>query len=201
MNLQKYKALFLVVISVLSLLVASPALQRLLFLPQTQLFSELTLLGSSHLATDYPYNITRNKYYSVFLGIGNHLGECAYYQVQVKFRNETQSAADSFNRAPSSLPSLYNFTVFVANKESWESLLAFSIDYEYIEALAQINFNTLIFNGSRLGIRGYSAAWDSQSDEFSGTLFMELWIYNTTLSSFQYHERFVSLHLNMTVNT
>jgi hypothetical protein len=118
----------------------------------------------------------------------------------VKFRNETQSAADSFNRAPSSLPSLYNFTVFVANKESWESLLVFSLDYEYIETLAQINFNRLIFNGSSLDLRGYSAAWNSQSNEFSGTLFLELWIYNTALSSFQYHARFVSLHLNMTAN-
>jgi hypothetical protein len=199
-NLQNYKVLFLAVTAVLALLVASPALQRLLMLPPTEFFSELSLLGSGHLATNYPFNITRNEYYNVFLGIGNNLGDCTYYQVQVKFRNETQPAADSFDRTPSSLPSLYNLTVFVANKEKWELPVVFSFDYEYFENLSQISFSRIIFNGLELNLHDYSAAWNSLKNEFSGTLFLELWIYNSTVSRFQYHERFVSLHLNMTVS-
>jgi hypothetical protein len=198
-NLQEYSVLFVVLICVSALLVASPALQSLLVLPQTEFFSELWILGSGHLAKDYPFNITRNEYYSVFLGIGNHLGTCGYYQVEVKFRNETQSAPDSFNHTPSGLPSLYNFTVFVADKESWESLTVFSLDYQYVESLNQISFNRLIFNDLSLDLHGYSASWNSTRNEFAGTLFLELWIYNSTLQDFQYHERFVSLHLNMTV--
>src|SRR3972149_12090554 len=106
MNLQEYKILFLVIVSVSALLVASPALQRLLVYPQTEFFTELWLLGPEQKAENYPFNITRNENYNVFLGVANHLGHCAYYQIQVKFRNQTLSAADSFNRTPSSLQSL-----------------------------------------------------------------------------------------------
>ena len=106
MNLTQYKALFIVVTAVLALLVASPALQRVLVYPRTEFFTELSLLGPGHVAENYPYNITSGETYSVFLGVGNQLGSCAYYQVEVKFRNETQSAPDSFSRTASSLPSL-----------------------------------------------------------------------------------------------
>jgi hypothetical protein len=197
-DLQRYKVLFIVVIGVSALLVASPALQQILVLPQTEYFSELMLLGPGHLAEDYPFNITRNEYYSIFLDVGNSMGKCGYYQIQVKFRNETQSKVDVYNRTPSSLSSLYNITAFVANKENWELLTAFSFDYEYIPSSDQIHFNQLIFNGLQLDIHGYSASWNSTNNEFAGTLFFELWIYNDTLNAFQYDARFVSLRLNMT---
>ena len=83
------------------------------------------------MAQDYPYNITKNQNYLVFLDIANQLGSCAYYQVQVKFRNETQSAPDSFNRTSSSLPSLYNLNLFVADKESLELPVNFAFDYSF----------------------------------------------------------------------
>jgi uncharacterized membrane protein len=199
MNLQEYKVLFIVVISVSALLVASPALQRLLVYPQTEFFTELWLLGPEHKAENYPFNITLGENYNVFLGVANHLGHCAYYQVQVKFRNQTQSAADSFNRTPSSLQSLYSINVFVADKESWELPVAFSFDYSYDENNSIVNFNRIMFNNVALNLTGYSAAWDPQGSRFFGNLFFELWIYNDTVNNFQYHERFVSLHLNMTV--
>ena len=44
-NLQQYKTLLLVVTAILSLLVASPALERLLVYPQTEFFTELWILG------------------------------------------------------------------------------------------------------------------------------------------------------------
>src|SRR4030042_4185963 len=137
MNLQEYKILFMVIISVSALLVASPALQRLLTLPQTEFFTELWLLGPEHKGENYPFNITRNENYNVFLGVANQLGHCAYYVVQVKFRNLTQSAADSFNRTSSSLPSLYSITAVVADKETLEIPIVFSFDYAYNENLSQ----------------------------------------------------------------
>ena len=84
------------VTAVLALLVASPALQQVLVYPRTEFFTELSLLGPWSMAENYPYNITNGENYSVFLGVANQLGSCAYYQVEVKFRNETQSAPDSF---------------------------------------------------------------------------------------------------------
>ena len=202
MILQQYKALFVIVTAVLALLVASPALQRVLIYPQTEFFTEMWLLGPGHMAEDFPFNITRNQTYSVFLGVGNHLGRCVYYVVEVKFRNQTQPAPDSFNRTASGLPSLYEFNVFVADKESLELPLSFSFDYNessYNETLSQVSFSSMVLNGALVDLRGCSAVWDSQTSRFFGNLFFELWIYNGALNSFQYHERFTDLKFNMTV--
>jgi uncharacterized membrane protein len=181
-----------------ALLAASPALQRLLAYPQTEFFTEMWLLGPEHRAENYPFNITRNENYNVFLGVANHLGHGAYYVVQVKFRNQTQPATDSFNRTYSSLPSLYDVSAVVADKGKWELPLSFSFGYTYDGNLSQVNFTSLTFNDVVLDLNGYSTAWDSQTSMFYGKLFFELWIYNDTISSFQYHERFVDLRLNMT---
>jgi hypothetical protein len=198
MNLHKYRVAFVIVTGVLALIVASPALSRLLVLPRTEFFTELWILGSNHRAEDYPFNITRNHNSSVFLGVGNRLGYCAYYLVEMKFRNLTQSAADSFNRTSSSLPSLFNITAFVADENVWEQPLTFSFDYDYNETLSRVEFASLTLNDVALDMSDYTAAWDSETMGFFGDLFFELWIYNDDVSGFEYHERFVSLRLNMT---
>jgi hypothetical protein len=198
-NIREYGVLFWIVVGVLALLVASPVLQRLLVYPQTEFFTEMWLLGPEHKAENYPFNITRNENYNVFLGVANHLGHGAYYEVQVKFRNQTQSAADSFNRTSSSLPSLYSIAVFVADKETWELPLVFSFDYAYDANFSQVNFNRVMFNDVVLDLNGSSAGWDSQRNGFFGNLFFELWIYNDAVGTFTYHERFSGLWFNMTV--
>jgi uncharacterized membrane protein len=185
------------VTAVLTLLVASPVLQRVLVFPRTEFFTELSLLGPGHMADNYPYNITRNGVYSVFLGITNNLGSCGFYQVQVKFRNETQSAPDSLNRTNSNLPSLYNVVAFVADKESREVPVTFSFDYSSAGA-TRIAFNSLTVNGLNFDLTGFSSNRNLMTGVFYGNLIFELWIYNGTTNTFQYHERFVSLSLNMT---
>lgn len=190
-------------VAVSALLVASPALSRLLVWPRTEFFTELWLLGPNHMAEDYPYNVSRSQNYSVFLGIGNHLGYCAYYSVEVKFRNQTQSTPTSFgplaNRTPSSLPSLYNITAFVADEKVWERTLTFSFDYTYNETLSRVEFLSLTLNDVMLDLRGYETIGNQSRSEFAGYLFFELWVYNSTINNFQYNGRFVSLKLNMTV--
>jgi len=199
-----YKALLLVVTAVLALFVASPALQRLLVYHQTEFFTEMWLLGPEHMAKNFPVNITTNKSYNIYIGIANQLGSCAYYSIEVKFRNQTQSVADTFNRTPSSLPSLYSISAFVADKETWESPIAFSFDYAYSEntanaSLSKVNVNNILFNGTKLDLEGFSATWDPESSGFFGYLFFELWIYNDTTGGFQYHELYTSLKFNMMV--
>jgi uncharacterized membrane protein len=204
MNLKKYKTLLLVVIAITALLVASPALQRLLVYPQTEFFTEMWLLGPEHTTENFPFNITSNTNYSIFIGIGNHLGSAAYYSIQVKFRNQTQPAADSFNHTASSLQPLYSISAFVADKETWELPVTFSFTYDFNEDLVNANFSnvnvkTLMFNDIPLDLGGYSAAWDSEREVFLGNLFFELSIWNSSVGKFQYHERFVGLFFNMTV--
>ena len=198
-NLQGYKALLLVVTAIMAIFVASPALQRLLVLPQTEFFTEMWLLGPEHNAENYPYNITLNENYKVFLGVSNHLGHCAYYVVQVKFRTENQSAPDTFARTPSNLSSLCSVNFIVADKEAWELPVTFSFDYSYDENNSQVIFNRMIFNSAALNLNRYSAPWDDQNRRFFGNLIFELWIYNDAVGGFTYHERYNSLNFNMTV--
>jgi uncharacterized membrane protein len=196
---QEYKSAILIITAVSALIVASPAIQRLLIFPQTDFFTELWILGPQNTNQNIPYNITRGVNYNVYLGIANHLGSCAYYQVQVKFRNETQPAADLLNGAPSSMPSLYNMPVFVANEETWESRLTFSFDYTYDSNATQVHFVKMTLNGSPLNLASYSASWNAQQNASTCYLFFELYLYNSATGNFQYHERFVSLRFNMTI--
>jgi hypothetical protein len=203
-NIREYSVLFWTVVGVLALLVASPALSRLLVYPRTEFFTELWILDANHGTEGYPFNITRNQNYSVFLGIGNHLGYCAYYVVQVKFRNQTQPAPTSFGpieeRVPSNLSSLFNITAFVADEGVWEAPLTFSFDYGFNETFMRVEFASLNVNDVAVDLGDQVIVWNAVEREFRGFLFFELWIYNSDVSEFQYHGRFVSLRFNMTVS-
>jgi hypothetical protein len=196
--------LLLITTAILSLLVASPALQRLLVYPQTEFFTEMWLLDSGHEAVNFPSMIASNVNYQVFMGLRNQLGSCAYYSIQVKFRNQDQPAADSFDHTPSSLPALHSIAAVVPDKEIWESPLTFSFAYTHSEDpvnanFSKVNVNTLVLNGAPLNLDGFSATWDPEKNGFFVYLFFELWLYNDEVGSFQYHERYTSLRLNMTV--
>jgi hypothetical protein len=203
-NLQRCKTVLIIITAVLALLVASPALQKLLVYPQKEFFTEMWLLGPEHKAENFPSNITSATDYNIFLGIGNQLGSCAYYSIQVKFRNQTQPAADSFTRTASSLPPLHSIIALVADKENWEAPISFSFDYTYNEdpvnaTLSKVNVNSIMFNGATLDLEGFSATWDPERSGFFVYLFFELWIYNDITGGFHYHERYTSLRFNMTV--
>lgn len=202
LSVKQFGLAYWVVVGILSLLVASPFLSRVLVYPRTEFFTELWILDTNHKTENYPFNITRNQNYSICLNIGNHLGYCTYYSVQVKFRNQTQGAPTSFgpieNRSPSSLPSLFNVTAFVADEQDWELPLTFSFDYVWDEMLSKINFLGLRLNGVWLNMTDYTVSWDSEKSEFRGFLFFELWLFNASANVFQYHGRFVSLRFNLT---
>jgi hypothetical protein len=198
MNLGELRVTFIVVTAVLTLLVASPALSYVLVYPRTEFFTELWLLGPEHMAEDYPFNVSRGQSYSVYLGVGNQLGYCAYYVVEVKFRNESQPAPDSFNQTSSGLPSLFNVTAFVADEGSWELPVTVSFDYGFNQSGLEVEFHDMRFNDVVLDLGGLKTAWNSTTSRFYGNLLFELWLFNATSSSFQYHERYVDLKLNMT---
>lgn len=198
MSLEEHRVVFLVVTGVLVLIVASPALSRLLVLPRTEFFTEFWLLGPGHKAEGYPFNVTAGEEYDVFLGSGNRLGHAAYYAVAIKFRNQTQQAPDSFNRTFSSLPALYEVRAFLADEETWETPLSFSFNYRYNESRERVYVYSVVLNDVSLGVSDCMIAYDSQDGGFFGNLFFELWIYSASGGRFEYHERFVSLRLNFT---
>ncbi|MEM3579416.1 MAG: DUF1616 domain-containing protein [Candidatus Bathyarchaeia archaeon] len=206
MKVAEYWLLYWTVVGVSALLVASPFLSRVLVYPQTEFFTELWILDADHMAENYPFNITHNQEHTVYLGISNRLGYCAHYMVQVKFLNWSQMElmptrfGPIERRLPSSLPSLFNFTAFVADGQAYEIPLTFTFDYTWDEQFSEVRLSRLKFNDAWLDMGGYTIPWNAEKREFRGFLFFELWLYNRSTAHFQYHGRFVGLWLNMTVS-
>jgi len=197
MKFQDYRTLFQVACLSFVLLAASPALSQVVSFPRGgERFSELWLLGSNHMAEDYPFNVRAGEDYSLFLGVGNHLGCSAYYLVYAKFRNQSQNLPNASSSGPSSLSSVYEFRFLVADGDVSETLVTFKI----LEASVQGNavvVESVSVNDRAFQV-GCSSTWDSDNNGFYFQLFFELWLYNTTGLTFQFHDRFVGIWLNMT---
>jgi len=202
MNLRDYGAPFFTLLGIVVLLVVSPALSRLLAVPRTEFFSEFWVLDSNHKAKDYPRNITDDQNYTVFLGIGNRMGYCAYYLVEVKFRNDSQPAPSWLSPpagfTPSSSPSIFNITAFVADNDALELPITFLFNYTHEENLTQVILHNMVLNEADYDMTTYTIAFNTTNGGFPGHLFFELWLFNPGTLDFRYHERFVSLQLNMT---
>lgn len=195
MNFQQFKVLILIVTAVSALLVASPALQQLIVAPQTESLTELSLFGQYHNAT-YPAGIALNMTYRIYLDVTNRLGSAAYYQIQIKFRNLTQSGPDSFNKSSSSQPTLGAMTFVVANQESLELPIDLSFQCKLDENITGLlDMQTITVNGEALNADSTCIRWDIAKNGFYGNLIFELWAYNDTVNAFQYNQRYVSLWL------
>ena len=197
MNLKEYRTVFVTGSLVLMLIAAAPTVGLIVSFPGgSERFSEFWLLGPNHMAEDYPFNVGVNESYSVFVGVGNHLGGSSYYLVYVKFRNQTQPLPNVTASEASPLPPLYEFRFFVDDGETWESLLMFEI----LDASVQDDsafVGRLSINDAFFSVNA-STTWDSEYNGFYFQLFFELWLYDTALQSFEFHNRFVGIWLNMT---
>lgn len=196
MNIKDFRNLFVVCCLVSSFFVIIPTLNLFFPLSAEESFSELSVLGSNHMAKDYPFNVVLNRDERLFVTVSNHMGESAYYRVCVKFRNQTQSFPS--DNEPSSLATLYEFRVFLLDGEDWEG----EVKFTFLEALHSgdgIQVKNLMINDVVLELDSVSV-WDSEYDGFYFQLFFELWSYDVALHSFDYYERgFVGVWLNMTV--
>jgi uncharacterized membrane protein len=196
MTFEDFKLLYMVSCIALGFIILSPTLALVVRLPGGERFSELWILGPSHMAEGYPFNVKSNETYKVFLGIGNHMGSFEYYLVYVKFRNQTEPLPNSQNGSPSVLGSIFEFRTFLRDNQTWEEEVSFSFE--------GVSFDGNVSRVSRVVINDYVlnvdkvAVWDEKNRGFYYQLFFELWFYNATTSSFQFHNRFVGLWLNMT---
>lgn len=197
MKFQDYRTLFQVACLGFVLLAASPALSLVVSFPSGgESFSELWLLGPNRMMEDYPFNVQTGESYNLFLGVGNHIGHSAYYLVYAKFRNQSQPLPNASSSEPNPLASVYEFQFFVADGETWESPLTFAFLKVSLQG-DSLFVGGVAINGVPFSVGGFSL-WDSENSGFYYQLFFELWLYNRTSQSFQYHDRFVGIWLNMT---
>ena len=169
----------------------APSLMMFVHLPGGEKFSELYVLGPGHMAEEYPFNVSVGRDYLVYLGVGNHLGGSASYQVVVKMRNATEPLPNATSGVPSSLPMLYGYEVFLAEGQTWEEALVFRFDVN-VSSGGKIRVNDAWMNVNE------TAVWDNVNNGYYYQVFVELRLYNATGNSFGFHNRFVSLWLNMT---
>jgi hypothetical protein len=173
-----------------------PSLMLFVHLPGGERFSELYVLGPGHMAEGYPFNVGAGVDYSVFLGVGNHLGGSASYRVVVKMRNATEPLPNATSGVHSPLPMLYAYEVFLAEGQTWEEALVFRFDDVAfgvnVSSVGRIRVNDAWMNVNE------TAVWDEVNNAYYYQVFAELWLYNATGNSFGFHDRFVWFWLNMT---
>jgi hypothetical protein len=191
LRLEDYRTIFVAAGLIGILICALPTLSLALHLPTGEKFSELYVLGPAHMAEGYPFNVTADMSYMVYVGVGNHMGSSAYYVVYVKFRNQTEPLPNATTGTPSPQPPLYEYRIVLQDGKSWEGPLAFSLSGN------QTLVDSLVINGVAFSVNEH-ADWDSAREGYYYQLFFELWIYNAEVDSIQFHNRYVTLWFNMT---
>lgn len=196
MKLDDYRIIFFAIGIIGVLLMASPALSEIIKPVQGESFSELYILDSMRKIDDYPYNIELGENYSVYIGVGNHEGHSAYYTLYLKLLNQFDKLPDAKANMPSPLKAIYEYSFAVANNQTWENLLSFSI------AQGSITTNEAIINNMNIDDElvtiNKSASWDLNSSSYPYKLLLELWIYNSQSKVLDYSNRYVYLNLNFT---
>jgi len=193
-----FRLLYVLACVGLGLVILSPTLAFVVTAPSEVRFSEMWILGSGRLIGKYPFNVTMNEVYKVYLGVGNRMGEFEYYRVYVKLRNQTEPLPDALNGTPSVLESVFEYNVFLSSKTVWEKEISF-----YFEEIAfdgnNCRISKLVMDDCALKVDKVGG-WDEESQGFHFELFFELWLYDAAVSRFQYHSRFVGFLMNVTRN-
>ena len=197
MRLHDFKLVFYAVGLIGVLLIASPAIASAIHLPGSEKFSELYLLSQDQTVQNYPFNIVTGQTYTIYAGVGNHLGSSTYYMVDVKFCNRTDQMPNEQTGIPSPVQPLYEYQFAIQNGGSWESPFTFSITNVSFNGnesslVTGLTVNNLMFNVNK------PALWDTNSSTFEYTLLFELWIYNAHTNALVFDNRFVDLQLNVT---
>lgn len=196
MKLESNRIIFATVALIGILLLATPTIRLFITPPSNQQFSEIYILGPNEKMADYPFNITKGVTYSIYLGVTNNMGSSEYYSCYVKIQNLTCPLPNTTLGTPSPQPTLYEYKSFLMNGETWKAPLTFQVNTLTItNGTSQLV--TLSLNGIQFNINQVSA-WNSTKSGYYYRLVIELWMFDSTLGTSQFNNRYVSLALNMT---
>jgi len=190
------KVIFIVLSLTCILVLVSPILSPFIPRRSRESFSEIYLLGSNRMAENYPFKVKPGEVYSIFLGLGNHMGASAYYAIYLKIRDRSEDPPDPRNNMPSLLPIICDYHVFLSDGEVWEKSLNFSLSFNFSDGGCCL-LKELIVNDERYAINKL-VLWDSEKNGFFINIFFELWIYDSKIRGFSFHNRFVGIWLNVT---
>ena len=199
MKIEDYRFAFVSCITILLIIGFIPIIAfNVSFIQAKHSFSELWILGSEKTISNYPYQISENQTVSFWAGVRNRMGYPVYYVMFLKIRNQTQSLPDVIKSTPSPVPPLLEFIFFLENDDTWENRLNFTITRSVEEdktfSIRAIRINNLTLETD------LTFVWDSQNNGFFSQIILELWLYNLESREVQFHDRYVTIWLNMTKN-
>lgn len=196
LTLKRYKIIFLALIVIGLLVFSVPSV--LLAVPSSSSggFSQLWVLGTTETTSNYPFNVTSGGNNTVYIGLANHLGSVAYYVVEIKLRNQSDSLPDQSLGTPSSLSALYEQSVVLPDGGTWQQQVNFSLSnvsfFENTCSVGTLNIGNVSI------VVNKPALWDTSHSGYYYQLFFELWIFNPNTQNLQYNNRYCGLWLNMT---
>jgi len=194
-NMPLYRKLLLLAMIIAMFCASTPLLQMFVVIPRMrESFSEMWLLDENHATENYPFNVSTVHTYCVFLGLGNHLGETAYYVVYVKFRNQTQLSANKTH--PSPVKPLFEYRYALRDEKTQEFPLRFQF-FDITFNATKASVNRIVINNFDFSI-GFNTTWDEEKSGFYGQIIFELWRYIPQQERLCYHNRFLALWLNFT---
>lgn len=196
MQLDEYRILFVTIGLIGVLVFASPTLAVLVQAPSGQQYSEIYILGPSHTLDNIPFNVLSGTRYLIYLGVANELGHSSHYKVYAKVADSVEPVPNATDGTSSALPVLYEYDLFLKDKDDWQAPFAFQVD-DLIVTKGTSLLSTINFNGVNYSLNKVTN-WNSSRPGFYYNLFFELWIYNSISGNWEYNNRFVSLMLNMT---
>lgn len=198
-NLEEYRVVFIVVALTFSLIAASPLLAvNLNFQSNSEKFSEFWLLGPNHVAGDYPFAVTNNDTYTIFVDLANHRGSSEYYSIRMKLRNTADSVFDPDTSQPSSLPALYDFRTVINDNATSEFQVKFGLEGFSLNNNV-LTVDSLVINDFVLSV-DKTASWNSEYSGYYLQLFFELWRYDVQTEDFVYENQVLGIWLNMTIS-
>jgi uncharacterized membrane protein len=194
-NYRHMKIVYAFSCTLLCLLFLAPALATTFPPSGKEEFSELWVLGPNHMIERYPSAVVPGENYHVFLGASNHMGNLEYYLIKVKLRNQSEPIPNKSAETPSALPAIHEYRLILLDNSTWESDVTFSFANIHIEQNF-VKISTISIDGHPLNV-DKTARIDEDNGRFYFEIFFELWIYNSTSSTFQYHNRFVGFQISI----
>ena len=195
MNFRQIKTVYTFFCILLCLIFIAPTLFVTIPLPNSESFSEMWLLGDNNMIETGAFNILLTEPSTVYLGVANHMDKLEYYTVYVKLRNQSQALRETSPQLPSPIKSIFAYHLFLTNNEPWETPFTFSFETVSFEGNIS-RISTLSINGKEVSVNT-TLARDTISGHFRCQILFELWIYNSTISGFQYHNRSVWFWINL----
>lgn len=196
MNLEEYRALFIVVTLGLALVTAFPLISFVMPQRNSENYSEFWLFGPDHMAEGYPCNVKAGELYRIFVGVGNQMGISEYYLIYVKFGNSTNILPDVDSSFASSLSPLSEFRFIIADNGVWERAVDFGFEGLVIEDDV-LHVGSVVVNGVRFPVE-VTADWNIERGGYYFQLFFELWRYDVEAGGFRFDDSFVGLWLKVT---